>query len=160
MNQSQTAAAAQALVNAVKQYDGEVPRASSPVWRKVITETLGIKKLYTTRLNKILEVAKGLGLEVSDDSYSIKGKAKEDNVKKTDVKISAKPEKPFTRNKISTQYMGRLLESEIRGLTARLDDGRVASVTFCECPHCGKNLKMIGVVKGELDDPEDGDVAE
>ena len=154
MSQSQTAAAAQALINAVKQYKGNPPRASSPVWRKVITESLGIKKLYTSRLNKILEVAKDLGLEVTDDGYSIKGTEKVEDIKKP------KPEKPFTRTKTSAQYMGRLLESEIRGLTARLDDGRVASVTFCECPHCGKQLKMIGVVIGELDDPVDGDVAE
>ena len=154
MSQSQTAAAAQALVNAVKQYNGDAPRASSPVWRKVITESLGIKKLYTTRLNKIIEVAKELGLEVSDDSYSIKSDKKEE-------KVASKPEaeKPFSR-KNGPQYMGRLLESELRGLSARLDNGRVASVTFCECPHCGKYLKMIGVAKGELDDPGIGDVAE
>lgn len=154
MSQSQTAAAAQALVNAVKQYNGDAPRASSPVWRKVITEALGIKKLYTSRLNKILEVAKELGLEVDEDSFKLKSDEKPQESEKEKA-----PEKPFTRRH-GPQYMGRLLESELRGLTARLDDGKVASVTFCVCPHCGKNLKMIGVVEGELDDPETGDVAE
>ncbi len=158
MSQSQTNIAAEALVAAYKKYGTEAPRASSPIWRKVITESLGIKKLYTTRLNKILEAAKDMGLEIDGDSFSMKS----DDVKESheDTKPQEEKPKPYTRTKTSAQYMGRLLESEIRGLTARLDDGRTASVTFCVCPHCGKNLKMIGVVEGELDDPEEGDVAE
>ena len=157
MSQSQTNIAAEALVNAYKKYGTDAPRASSPVWRKVITESLGIKKLYTTRLNKILEAAKELGLEIDGDSFSMKS----DNVEESHETTSPKEEKPkpFTR-KHGPQYMGRLLESEIRGMTARLENGKVASVTFCVCPHCGKNLKMIGVVEGELDDPEEGVVAE
>jgi hypothetical protein len=160
MNQSQTTVAAEALVVAIKQYDGSAPSASSPVWRKVITESLGIKKLYSSRLNKILSEAETLGVKVIDDKFTIKN---DDDTKPDDIEVVKKsnpePAANFTKSK-SPQYMGRLLESEIRGLSARLDDGQATTVTFCICPHCGKNLKMLGVAEGAYDSPSDGDMAE
>lgn len=160
MGQSQTIIAAEALLTAIKQCDGPPPKASSPVWRKVITESLGIKKLYTTRLNKILSEAEGLGVKIVDDKFIIKN---DDDANLDDVeaikKSNPEPAANFTKSK-SPQYMGRLLESEIRGLSARLDDGQATTVTFCICPHCGKNLKMLGVAEGVYDDPSDGDMAE
>ena len=163
MGQSQTIVAAEALLIAIREYDGSAPKASSPVWRKVITESLGIKKLYTTRLNKILSEAEGLGVKIVVDKFIVKNDDDANDTNLDDVeavkKSNPEPAANFTKSK-SPQYMGRLLESEIRGLSARLDDGQATTVTFCICPHCGKNLKMLGVAEGVYDDPSSGDMAE
>jgi hypothetical protein len=156
MSKSQTNQAAEALVNAVKNYQGRPPKASSKVWRKVITSELGITKLYTSRLDKILSAAEKLGLTINDEVFVLKAEEPPPVILETTTKI--KPEKKIVRRK-NTEVMGRLLEAQLRDMTQKLSKGQSATVTFCVCPKCGCELKILGVAEGVYDE-EVGDVAE
>ncbi len=145
MKQSQLKEAAQALVNSYNEYaDSSRPAASSKVWRKVITDSLGVKKLYTTRLNQILEIAKTLGLEVNDAGDFVIQKKEEKELPKTKVQISAPP-----LSKPRDQYMGRLLEAELKDMTSKLDSNTSAATLFCICPNCGHGLKVVGAIEDQ-----------
>ena len=141
MKKSQTVNAAEALIDKVRSYEGEIPKTTSPVWRKVITESLGIKKLYTTRLNRILAEAQGLGLSVEGQTFVLAGDPPEDTKPEDDV-IPKIPERPARR-----EVLGRLLEGQLRDRSVKLRRGQAASITFCLCPNCGTELKMSGVLE-------------
>jgi hypothetical protein len=144
MNKSQTSSAAKALVDAVTCYEGKRPSVSSPVWRKVITDSLGIKKLYTTRLNKILDAATALGLTVCDESFILE-KDNKDSVEPLKNKADVIPieDEKLPRHEV----LGRLLEGQLRDRSVKLRRGQAASITFCLCPNCGTELKMSGVLE-------------
>ena len=141
MKKSQTINAAEALITAVRSYEGEIPKTTSPVWRQVITETLGIKRLHTARLDRVLETAQGMGLLVEGQTFIME----EDTHRPADTETDLMPgilEKPVRK-----EVLGRLLEGQLRDKSAKLKKGQAASITFCLCPNCGTELKMSGILE-------------
>lgn len=159
MKQAQMSEAANALVSSFKAYDGDklTPAANSKVWKKVVTDSLGISKLYKKRMDQILEIAKTKGLLIDDSGYFyIQSKENEstDDSKKPHIENKRTKETNHAP-KPRGQYMGMLLEAELREMNKLLPEGTNSTTLFCYCPHCGKGLKMIGAVEGQKRDKEE-----